>query len=198
VSLEALRQAVLRKSAESRRVQEAFFAENADRIVACSQMLAASLAAGGRLLAMGNGGSACDAQHAAVEFMHPVIDKREAFGALAIGTDIPLLTAVGNDEDFAVTFSQQLRLLARPNDVVLAISTSGKARNVVRAAQTAREMELPTVGFTGRDGGKLAELCTHTFCVKSFSIHRIQEAHETLLHVLWDLVHLARGAQDVL
>jgi len=198
VNLDAMKDAVLRKSAESRQVQETFFVENAERIAACSQMLATSLESGGRLLAMGNGGSACDAQHAAVEFMHPVIDKRQAFGAFAIGTDVPLLTAVGNDEDFAVTFSQQLKLLARPNDVVLAISTSGKSRNVIRALQTARELGLATIGFTGRDGGKLAELCTHAFCVKSFSIHRIQETHETLLHVLWDLVHLARGAQDVL
>jgi D-sedoheptulose 7-phosphate isomerase len=196
--MEAMKDAVLRKSAEGRSVQEAFFVENAEHIAACSQALARSLDAGGRLLAMGNGGSACDAQHAAVEFMHPVIDKRQAFGALAIGADIPLLTAIGNDEDFALTFAQQLRLLARPNDVVLAISTSGKARNVVRAVQTARELGLSTIGFVGRDGGKLAELCTHAFCVRSFSIHRIQETHEMLLHVLWDLVHVARGAEDVL
>ncbi len=97
--------------------------------------------AGGRLFVMGNGGSSCDAAHVSVEFMHPIIEKRPALPAMALTTDTALLTAVGNDQDFALAFVQQLRMLARPGDMALGISTSGKSANVNRALQAAREME---------------------------------------------------------
>jgi D-sedoheptulose 7-phosphate isomerase len=153
---------------------------------------------GGRLFVMGNGGSSCDAAHVAVEFMHPIIEKRPALPAVALTTDTALLTAVGNDQDFALAFSQQLKLLARPGDIVLGFSTSGKSANVNRALQAGREMGLLTVGFSGRDGGRMPEVCDHCFTVPSFSIHRIQETHETLLHILWDLIHVIRGQEDVI
>jgi D-sedoheptulose 7-phosphate isomerase len=194
----ALRDAVLRKSAESRGAQEQFFAENADRIVACAGAMAAALEGGGRLLAMGNGGSACDAQHVSVEFMHPVLAKRRALPAIALSCDTALLTAVGNDTDFSMAFADQVRLLGRKGDIALGISTSGQSANVNRALQAAREMEMVTVGFSGRDGGRMPEWCDFCFVVPSFSIHRIQEAHGTLVHVLWDLIHLSRGEEDIL
>ncbi len=194
----SLREAVLRKSAESRAAQEQFFGENADRIVECAQAMGAALEKGGRLLVMGNGGSACDAQHMAVEFMHPVMAKRRALPAIALSCDTALLTAVGNDADFSLAFSDQLRLLGRAGDIALGISTSGQSANVGRALQAARELRMLTVGFSGRDGGRIAEWCDFCFVVPSFSIHRIQEAHGTLLHVLWDLIHLGRGEEDLL
>lgn len=190
--------AVLRKSRESAATSEAFFAAEADRIVACCRALAAAFDAGGRLFVMGNGGSACDAQHVAVEFMHPIIEKRPSLPAVALSTDTALLTAVGNDQDFSLAFAQQLRLLARRGDVALGISTSGKSANVNRALGAAHDLGLLTVGFAGRDGGRMTELCDHCFTVPSFSIHRIQETHATLLHVLWDLVHVIRGEEDVI
>jgi D-sedoheptulose 7-phosphate isomerase len=178
--------------------QEAFFEREAAAIAGCARALAAALDAGGRLFALGNGGSACDAQHLAVEFMHPVVSKRPAFPALALPGDTALLTAVANDEDFALGYAKQIRLLARPGDAVVALSTSGRSANVVRALAAARELHVLTVGLTGGDGGRLAAFCDHLFVVPSFSIHRIQEAHVLLLHLLWDLVHLSRGEEDVL
>ena len=191
-------QAILRKCRESVTTKEKFFADNAERIVACCTDLARAFDAGGRLLVMGNGGSSCDAAHVAVEFMHPIIEKRPALPAVALTTDTALLTAVGNDQDFALAFVQQLRLLGRKGDMALGISTSGKSANINRALQAAREMGMLTVGFSGRDGGRMPEFCDHCFTVSSFSIHRIQETHETLLHVVWDLIHVIRGEEDVI
>lgn len=194
----ALRDKILRKSRESTETKEQFFTEHADRIATCCAAMAAALGAGRKLLVMGNGGSACDAQHVAVEFMHPIIEKRPALPALALNTDTAMLTAVGNDQDFSLAFIQQLRMLGQPGDIALGISTSGKSANVNRALQAAREAGLLTVGFSGRDGGRMPEVCDYCFTVPSFSIHRIQETHETLLHVMWDLIHVIRGEDDVL
>jgi D-sedoheptulose 7-phosphate isomerase len=193
-----LRQSVLRKSRESAEVIERFFAEHAERIVQCCQAMARAFDAGARLLSMGNGGSACDAEHVAVELMHPVIAKRPALPAIALSTSSALLSAVGNDADFSLSFMKQLKLLARPGDVALGFSTSGKSANVNRALRAAREMGLLTIGFTGRDGGSMPAVCDHAFVVPSFSIHRIQEAHVALMHVMWDMVHVIRGEEDVL
>jgi D-sedoheptulose 7-phosphate isomerase len=191
-------EAILRKCRESMVTKEKFFIENADRIVDCCTVMARSFDAGGRLLVMGNGGSSCDAAHVAVEFMHPIIEKRPALPAIALTTDTAFLTAVGNDQDFSLAFVEQLRMLGRSGDMALGISTSGKSANINRALQAARGMGLMTVGFSGRDGGRMPEYCDYCFTVPSFSIHRIQETHETLLHVVWDLIHVIRGEEDVI
>jgi D-sedoheptulose 7-phosphate isomerase len=194
----ALRDSIMRKCRESMATKEQFFTENAERIAACCQAMAKAFDQGARLFVMGNGGSSCDAAHVSVEFMHPIIEKRPALPAVALTTDTALLTAVGNDQDFALAFTQQLRMLGRQGDIALGISTSGKSANVNRALQAAREMQMLTVGFSGRDGGRMPEVCDHCFTVTSFSIHRIQETHETLLHILWDLIHVIRGQEDVI
>lgn len=190
--------AKIRRSArETAETQEAFFTSNADRIVACAKVLADRFAAGGRLFTFGNGGSACDAQHAAVEFLHPVFAKRAPLPAIALACDVAHLTATANDQDFALAFAAQLRVLAKAGDVALGLSTSGKSASVLRALTAARAQGLVTIGITGKDGGQMPAACDHLFIVESFSIHRIQETHATLLHVLWDLVHLLRGEEDL-
>jgi D-sedoheptulose 7-phosphate isomerase len=193
-----MREKVLRKSRESAETQERFFSENADRISACAKEMAAAFERGARLFVMGNGGSSCDAQHVTVEFMHPILEKRRALPAMTLATETALLTAVANDQDFSMAFAKQLRMLAKKGDIALAISTSGKSAGVARALKAAREIGLLTIGFTGRDGGQMPEACDHCFVVPSFSIHRIQEAHGTLLHILWDLIHVHAGEEDVL
>jgi len=193
-----LREKVMRKCRESMATKEQFFTANADCIADCAAAMARAFDAGGRLFVMGNGGSSCDAAHVSVEFMHPIIEKRPALPALALTTDTAILTAVGNDQDFALAFAQQLRMLGKQGDIALGISTSGKSANVNRALQAAREIGMFTVGFSGRDGGRMPDLCDHCFIVPSFSIHRIQESHETLLHILWDLIHVLRGEEDVI
>jgi D-sedoheptulose 7-phosphate isomerase len=187
---------VRRSARETAQTQEAFFEKNGESIVACARALDTAFAAGGRLYTLGNGGSACDAQHAAVEFSHPVFEKRAAIPAFALPSDVAFITALGNDRDFTTAFADQLRVLGKKGDVALALSTSGKSASVLRALSAAREIGMITVGLTGRDGGKIPSLCDHSFVVESFSIHRIQETHITLLHVLWDLIHVVRGHED--
>ena len=193
-----LREKILRKCRESMSTKEQFFTEHADRIAECCTALARAFDSGGRLFVMGNGGSSCDAAHIAVEFMHPIIEKRPALPAVALTTDTALLTAVGNDQDFSLAFAKQLRMLGRSGDIAVGISTSGKSANVNRALQVAREIGMLTVGFSGRDGGRMPEFCDWCFTVPNFSIHRIQETHETLLHILWDLIQVLRGQEDVI
>ena len=193
-----MKEAILRKARESAETKLRFFEENAESFEECVRALAERFRAGGRLLAMGNGGSACDAEHVAVEFQHPIVEKRRPLPALALTVDTATLTAIGNDTDFSRIFEDQLELLARPNDAILGISTSGASANVNRALKRAKDKGLLTVGFTGRDGGRMAEVCDYCFTVKSWSIHRVQETHTVLLHLLWDQVHVALGEEDVL
>jgi D-sedoheptulose 7-phosphate isomerase len=193
-----VKEAILRKARESAEVKEQFFRAEADRIEALVRAMAARFSSGGRLYVMGNGGSATDAQHVSLEFFHPIVEKRKALPAVALTADQALLTAISNDRDFAKIFADQLRVLARPGDMALAVSTSGKSPNLVHALETAREMGLLTIAFTGKDGGRLPDLAEYCFVVPSFSIHRIQETHVTLYHVVWDLVHVALGEDDVI
>jgi D-sedoheptulose 7-phosphate isomerase len=193
-----VKDAILRKARESADVKEQFFRAEADRIEALVRAMAARFSEGGRLYVMGNGGSATDAQHISLEFFHPIVEKRKALPAIALTADQALLTAISNDRDFAKVFADQLRVLARPGDMALAVSTSGKSPNLVQALETARELGLLTIAFTGKDGGRFPDLAEYCFVVPSFSIHRIQETHVTLYHIVWDLVHVALGEDDVI
>jgi D-sedoheptulose 7-phosphate isomerase len=190
--------AILRKVSESTRLALAFFEAEADRLDACARALAARFADGARLWAFGNGGSAADAEHVAVEFQHPIVAKRRPLPAFALVSAGPTLTAIGNDTDFGRVFEDQLELFARRGDVALGLSSSGASANVNRGLRRARALGCLTVGFAGRDGGAMVDLCDHPFVVPSWSIHRIQESHTMLLHLLWDQVHVALGADDVL
>ena len=193
-----MRDAILRKARESADTKLACIEEHAEALERCVRDVADRFQSGASLWVMGNGGSACDAQHVAVEFMHPIIEKRRALPAQALTVDTATLTAIGNDSDFSRVFADQLSLVARPIDIALGLSTSGASANVNRALTRARELGLLTVGFAGRDGGRMREICQHCFTVKSWSIHRVQETHTVLLHLLWDLVHVAMGADDVI
>ncbi|HEY5934138.1 MAG TPA: SIS domain-containing protein [Kofleriaceae bacterium] len=195
--MSALTEAIIRKARESAQTIERLFAENSDRIAACAIEMAARFDAGGRLYTLGNGGSAADAMHVAVEFMHPVIARRPAIPAIALSADSTLMSAIANDQDFSQAYAHALRIHGKPGDVVLALSTSGKSASVNRALAAAKELGMLTVGFSGKDGGKLVGLCDHAFVVPSYAIHRIQEAHVALLHVLWDAIHVVRGEEDV-
>lgn len=193
-----MKASITRKVRESHEVGARFFEENAEGIETCVRALAERFRAGGRLFVIGNGGSACDAAHVAVEFLHPIVEKRRALPAVSLAVDTAVLTAVGNDSDFASVFERQLDVLASKGDVVLGISTSGASSNVLRGLARARRERLLTVGFGGRDGGRLPDVCDHCFVVKAWSIHRVQETHTLLLHLLWDMVHVAMGEDDVL
>ena len=100
--------------------------------------------------------------------------------------------------DFSRIFVNQLRLLGQRDDMALAISTSGKSPNLIYALQAARERGMMTIALSGKDGGRLPEVAEYCFTVPSFSIHRIQEVHATMIHVLWDMIHVAIGEEDVI
>jgi len=194
---EPFREKVLRKCGESMEMKQLFFSSYAEALDEMSRALARRFESGGRLFAMGNGGSLCDALHIAVEFNHPIIEKRLAFPAIPLMTDIATMTAISNDLDFTRVFVNQLRLQAVPNDIAMVFSTSGKSPNLIYALEAAREKKMMTVAFSGKDGGRFPEVSDYCFIVPSYSIHRIQEVHATAVHIIWDLVHIALGAEDV-
>jgi D-sedoheptulose 7-phosphate isomerase len=177
--------------------KETFFLTYAEPLEAMARTMAERFQKGGRLFVMGNGGSLCDALHLCVEFNHPIIEKRPAFPVIPLMTDIATMTAIGNDIDFTRVFLNQLRLLGAPGDMAVAFSTSGKSPNLIYALQMAREKQILAIAFAGKDGGRLPDLADYCFIVPSYSIHRIQEVHATAVHVVWDLVHIALGAEDV-
>jgi len=193
-----MREKVMRKCRESMEVKEKFFDRYADQIGELCQKMAERFQAGHRLWVMGNGGSACDAQHVAVEFVHPIIEKRRALPALDLVSEVPILTAISNDKDFAKIFVDQLKLWGQPGDMALAISTSGKSPNLIYGLETARQKGMLTIAFSGKDGGRMPDVADYCFTVPSFSLHRIQESHVALLHIIWDLVHVAMGEEDVI
>ncbi len=194
---ESFHSKVIRKCGESMEMKEKFFTKYAEPLEAMSRAMAERFQQGAKLFAMGNGGSLCDALHITVEFNHPIIEKRAAFPVIPLMTDTATMTAIGNDLDFTRVFVNQLRLLAAPGDMVIAFSTSGKSPNLLYALETAREKEMMTIALAGKDGGRFPTLADYCFIVPSYSIHRIQEVHATAVHIIWDLVHIAMGAEDV-
>jgi D-sedoheptulose 7-phosphate isomerase len=195
---ENYRDKILRKCGESVEMKQRFFLKYAAEIEAMAKEMADRFSAGKKLLVMGNGGSLCDALHFCVEFTHPIIEKRKAFPVIPLMTDICTMTAIGNDLDYSRVFINQLELLGQPGDMVLAVSTSGKSPNLVYAMEAAREKKMLTIAWLGKDGGRLAGMADYAFIVPSYSIHRIQEVHATLVHVAWDLIHIALGEDDVI
>ena len=193
-----MRDRVLRKCRESVEIKERFFSECAGQVAELCTKMGRQFQQGHKLWVMGNGGSACDAQHVAVEFIHPIIEKRRALPALDLVSQVPVLTAISNDKDYAKIFVDQLNLWGEPGDMALAISTSGQSPNLIYALQAARKRDMLTIAFAGKDGGRIRDVAEYCFTVPSFSIHRIQECHVTLLHILWDLIHVALGEEDVI
>ncbi len=194
---ESFRDKVIRKCSESIEMKEKFFSKYAESLETMSRTMAERFQQGGKLFVMGNGGSLCDALHICVEFNHPIIEKRPAFPVIPLMTDIATMTAIGNDIDFTRVFVNQLRLLSASGDMAMVFSTSGKSPNLIYALQAARDRKMMTVAFAGKDGGRFPEIADYCFIVPSYSIHRIQEVHATAVHVVWDLVHISLGAEDV-
>ena len=179
---------ILQMFRESAAVKLRFVEESSARIEAVAREMAEVLRRGGKLLFLGNGGSAADAQHLAAEFVNRFLVERKALAALALTTDTSVLTSIGNDRGMEELFSRQIEALARPGDLVVAISTSGNSPNVLRAVEAARRLGCGTVGLTGGSGGTLAKIVDDVFVVPSQDTPRIQETHITLGHTLCALV----------
>ncbi|CAN5240870.1 SIS domain-containing protein [soil metagenome] len=192
--MEELRFSLLEKAREGIETKQRFFEENTDEILNASLALARSFNRGRKMLVCGNGGSATDAQHIAVEFMHPITVGRKALPAICLNNDMAMMTAVANDVSFSDVFVRQIIALGKTGDALIALSTSGNSENLLNAFRTARKMKLITIALSGSDGGKMAEMKARgdidfCFTVPTSSIHRIQESHVALYHILWDMVH---------
>lgn len=181
---------------DSAAVKVRFGRENATRIAGVARRMAQVLHNGGKILFCGNGGSAADAQHLAAEFVNRFQRDRRALAAIALTTDTSVLTSIGNDSGFDRIFSRQVEALARPGDLLVAISTSGNSANVLRAVEAAQALGVATIGLCGGAGGALATAADEAFVVPSPETPRIQEAHITLGHAWCALAEdlLAGGA----
>ena len=157
-------------------------------ILKAAHMIRDCLVDGGKLLLMGNGGSAADSQHIAAELIGRFKKERKAIPALALTVDSSSLTALGNDYGFDTVFSRQLEALATPSDAVIGISTSGNSLNVIRALNLAREIGASTIGFMGNDGGDMKNCVDISIIVPSNDTARIQEVHITVGHIICEII----------
>lgn len=182
---------VTQRFEQSASVPEAFFVAESGRIAEACWAMARRFHQGGRLLAFGNGASATDAQHVSVEFVHPVIVGKRALPALALTNDSATISGLMQGKDAVYSFARQLSVLGRTQDMAMGFSLDGNCVNVVEALAEARRMGMLTLGLAGDDGGLLqqAEL-DFCFVVRSSDPFAVQETHETLYHVLWELVHI--------
>ena len=185
------------------RIQQQFF-DSADLKYAAAEVLSKPIAdavsaivgcitAGGKVLACGNGGSASDAQHFAAEFVGRFERERPGLAAISLSTDTSILTAIGNDYDFANVYAKQVQALGAPGDVLLAITTSGNSANVLAAVEAARAKDMTVIALTGRQGGKMRTSLSETdvhICVPHERTARIQEVHILAIHCICDAVDL--------
>lgn len=159
-----------------------------------AQLIARQLRKGKKLLICGNGGSAADAQHMAGELVNRFLKERKPYAAIALTTDTSVLTSIGNDYCFELAFEKQVQALGRPGDVLLAISTSGRAANVLRAVAAARSLGMKTIGLTGGNGGQLGAAVEQVLCVScTTSTPRIQEGHQLIIHLLCEQIEQILG-----
>ena len=192
--LEEVRASTVTKTEEITELRREIARRDSDRIAACAQEMAARFAAGGRLFAFGNGGSATDAAQLATLFLHPPVFLNPAGGApplpaFGLANETAVVTALCNDIGVEVVFARQLGAFGRSGDIAVGLSTSGNSPNMLRAFDEASRRGMLTIGLAGYDGGKMAELSTidYLFVAPSTSIHRIQEAQTTIYQVLWEL-----------
>jgi D-sedoheptulose 7-phosphate isomerase len=162
----------------------------ANQIETASKICINSLKNGGKILIMGNGGSAADAQHIAAELVGRYKTERKGLPAIALTTDTSVITSIANDYGFLHVFDRQVEALAHKGDVVIGISTGGTSPNVVNALTTANKLDCKTIGLSGKDGGKFNALCDVNLLVNSSDTPRIQEMHILIGHTMCHLIEL--------
>ena len=180
-----VRASTIAKAEEILQLRRMIARQDGARMAECAREMAARFAAGGRLFAFGNGGSATDA----AQLVSLFLASDRPLPAFGLSSDPSVVTALGNDVGLEVVFARQLGALARPADIAVGLSTSGNSANLLRAFSEAGRRGLLTVGLAGYDGGKMAEIASldYLFVVRSDSVHRIQEAQTTIYQVLWEL-----------
>lgn len=179
---------IAKRLEESAQVKLAIAKSQVGEIESIARLTIAAYKRGGKVVLFGNGGSAADAQHIACELVGRFKLDRQALAAIALTTDTSVLTAVANDCGYEMVFSRQVEALVDKKDVVIGISTSGDSPNVIEAIKVAKTKGAKTIGLTGGNGGKLAQVVDLALIVPSDSTPRIQEAHITIGHIVCELV----------
>ncbi|NWF75030.1 MAG: D-sedoheptulose 7-phosphate isomerase [Nitrospirae bacterium] len=180
---------ILKAFEESIQVKQNFLDDkNINRIFEVARVIAEAFNEGKKLILFGNGGSATDASHIAAEFVNRFKRERPGLPAIALNTDMAVITSIANDYDFSEIFSKQLKAISEEGDIIIAISTSGNSANVLKAMDVAKKKRLTTIAFTGLKGEKFASKATFAFIVPSDNTPRIQETHITLGHVICQMV----------
>ena len=159
-----------------------------EKILKISSLCVEALKNKGKIILMGNGGSASDAQHLAAEFVGRFKKQRVPLAAIALSVNTSILTAIGNDFGFEEVFSRQIEALAEPRDLVIGISTSGKSKNVIKAVAKAKELGIVTIGFLGNDGGDLKSMVDVSLIIPFSDTPSIQEMHILAGHIVCEIV----------
>lgn len=204
VVMDDVRRSTAEKANDIVRLRETVLEDHGDDLAACAARMADAFRAGGRLFTFGNGGSSTDAQDVAALFLNPGVPGGSAgraarpLPALALTTDVAVVTALSNDIGFEVVFARQLAAFGRPGDIALALSTSGNSDNLIAAIREGGRRGMLTVGLAGYTGGQMAEesALNHLFVVPSSSVHRVQEAQTTIYHALWELTQAELARDD--
>jgi phosphoheptose isomerase len=163
----------------------------ADKIAVAAELMTTALRNGNKILTCGNGGSACDALHFATEMTNRFLKDRQSLPAIALPADVASMTAIANDYDYSEIFAKPLSSLGQPGDILLAISTSGNAKNVCKAIEVAQQKNIKVIALTGKDGGEIAKIlkCDDIeICVPSDATPRVQETHILIIHCLCLLI----------
>ena len=177
---------------DSREAPVAALAGDAAAVALACHAIAVRFHQGGKLIVFGNGGPSTDAQHVAVEFVHPVIVGKRALPAVSLTADVATVTGVATHDGLAEIFAHQIRVLAEPADIALGISADGNCANVLHGLRVAGEHGLLTVGLVGGDGGAIAaaNVARHLLIARSHDPQVVKEVHVTTYHILWELVHV--------
>lgn len=186
--MKEMKDKILKIFEESISVKERFIKENLETVIEVSKAIADAFNDGKKVILFGNGGSASDASHIAAEFVNRFKKERPSLPAIALNTDMAVITSIANDYDYSEIFSKQLKSLGAEGDIVIAISTSGGSPNVLKAMDVAKKKKMKTIALTGTKGEKFASKATYAFVVSSDNTPRVQETHITLGHVLCQMV----------
>jgi D-sedoheptulose 7-phosphate isomerase len=167
-------------------------ASQSDAVAKACHAMAVRFHKGGKLVVFGNGGPSTDAQHVAVEFVHPVIVGKRALPAISLTADVATVTGVAQRDGLAEVFAHQIKILAEPADIALGISTDGRCANVLRGLEVANGLGMLTVALVGGDGGAIgaSPAVDHVLLAASTDARVVKEVHVTTYHVLWELVHV--------
>lgn len=185
-------QAAASESLDRRGTAGEVLASDAERVARACRDMAVRFHGGGRLLVFGNGGAGTDANHIAVEFVHPVIVGKRSLPALALTNDVATVTGTAGSEGFAEVFAHQLRHLGDPADIAMGLSPDGNCASVFRGLEAGNQLGMLTIAFAGGDGGRIAasDAADHALVARSADPAVVTEVHTTAYHILWELVHV--------